>query len=88
MWHLALLIPRIQIHKNELDEVWRTLTKWLKDKTNSRIVRVNSLQGLFEIAKKNPAMMKKYIPLLNSLSAEDAPSINARVRMIKVQLSQ
>ena len=88
MWHLALLIPRLHFNKNVLDEVCSTLTKWLKDKTNSRIVRVNSLQGLFEIAKKNPAMMKKFILLLNSISAENVPSLNARVRMIRKQLSQ
>lgn len=88
MWHLALLIPRLQLNKNELSKVWSTLAKWLKDKTNSRIVRVNSLQGLFEIAKKNPAMMKKFILLLNSISAENVPSLNARVRMIRKQLSQ
>ena len=47
-WHLALMIPRLQLDTREFDKAWNTLTKWAKDKTNSRIVRVNSIQGLFK----------------------------------------
>lgn len=46
-WHLALLIPRLNLNNREYEKAWVTLTIWARDKDNSRIVRVNSLQGLF-----------------------------------------
>ena len=47
-WHLALLVPRLSLTSKELGQIWQTLTTWATDRKESRIVRVNSLQGLFD----------------------------------------
>lgn len=48
-WHVALLISRPNLDSRELGVAWDTLTNWAGDKSNSGIVRVNSIQGLYEM---------------------------------------
>jgi len=57
---------------------------WAKDKTNSRIVRVNSMQALFELSRQNKKFAKKFQQLIGELQKENIPSINARIRKLKV----
>jgi hypothetical protein len=83
MWHLALLIPRLHLDNHEFGNVWDTLTKWAMDKKNSRIVRVNSIQGLFEMMKKENDLEKDFSLTLTELEKENIPSINARIRKLK-----
>jgi hypothetical protein len=82
-WHLALLIPRLHLETKELGKAWDTLTNWVKDKTNSRIVRVNSIQGLFELMKKKGELEKDFSLTTIELEKENIPSINARIRRLK-----
>lgn len=82
-WHLALLIPRLTLDSKEFGTAWNTLTMWAKDKTNSRIVRVNSIQGLFEIMKQENELGKDFVLTLSELEKENIPSINARIRKLK-----
>jgi hypothetical protein len=82
-WHLALLIPRLQLEIKEFDKAFDTLTSWAADKTNSRIVRVNSIQGLFEMTKDEPDRINSFVRLLAELEKENIPSINARIKIIK-----
>lgn len=85
-WHLALLIPRLPLDPKEFGFAWDTLTKWAKDKRNSRIVRVNSIQGLFELMKLKCELEKEFKLTLSELEKENIPSINARIRKIRKYL--
>jgi hypothetical protein len=87
-WHLALLIPRLRLNKKELNKVWDVLTKWAMDKTNSRIVRVNSIQGLFELTKQNPDLLQSFSLILFEMEKENISSVNARIRKIRRQIDQ
>lgn len=49
-WHLSLMVSRLDLSTIELGKVWAELTKWAKNKKESRIVRVNSIQTLFDLA--------------------------------------
>lgn len=82
-WHLAQLIPRIHLNKKEFGNAWNILTKWAKDKTNSRIVRVNSIQGLFEMLKHEKELEHDFNLTLSEIEKENIPSIMARIRKIK-----
>ncbi len=82
-WHLVLLIPRLALEGEELGYAWDTLTEWAKDKSNSRIVRVNSIQGLFEIKKQKSELEKDFYLTLSELERENIPSIRARIRKLK-----
>jgi hypothetical protein len=85
-WHLALLIPRLPLDSKEFGKSWDTLTKWAKDKTNSRIVRVNSIQGLFELMRQEAVLMQDFNLTLLEIEKENIPSINARIKNIRKQI--
>lgn len=87
-WHLALLIPRLNLDKQEFVTAWDTLTAWANDKTNSRIVRVNSIQGLFDMMKKGNIPEKDFGLTLIRLEKENIPSINARIKKIRKQIGE
>jgi len=82
-WHLSLLIPRLTLGSKEFGKAWETLTTWAKDKTNSRIVRVNAIQGLFEMMKQKTELEKDFSLTLSKLEKENIPSIQARIRKYK-----
>jgi hypothetical protein len=86
-WHIALLIPRLELEEKEFKNAWKTLTNWAKDKANSRIVRVNSIQALFEMTKQKNNLKKDLGLTLQELEKENIPSINARIRIIIKQIA-
>src|SRR5690606_6501075 len=53
-WHLALLVSRLRLTKKELSGVWAMLTEWATDNNESKIVRVNAIQGLFNLLQQGP----------------------------------
>lgn len=82
-WHLALLIARLHLDNKEFGNAWNTLSNWAKDMTNSRIVRVNSIQSLFEMMKQKGELEKDFSLILSELEKENIPSVNARIRKLK-----
>ena len=79
-WHLALLVSRINLNRNEIGQVWTKLTKWAKDKSESKIVRVNSLQALHNLTKKYTDLERDFVLTIQEVKSENVPSINARIR--------
>ena len=82
-WHLALLFPRLSLDHQEMSPAWEMLRAWAKDLTNSRIVRVNSLQGLFELLKSDSKRKEDFLHLLEELQKENIPSLNARIKKLR-----
>ncbi|HWY97829.1 MAG TPA: hypothetical protein VNY36_01980, partial [Bacteroidia bacterium] len=66
--------------------VWAKLTSWALNKKESRIVRVFSLQGLFDLLKQAPELRVDYEQTLTTLEGEPIPSIAARVRILRKKL--
>lgn len=87
-WHLALLLPRLSLSSAEFAQAWQTLTNWAKDKANSRIVRVNALEGLFEFSLQSAGLSADFNHTMLQVEQEQIPSINARVRMIRKLLEK
>lgn len=81
-WHLALILPRIKLNKKEIGLVWQYLTAWSLDTFNSKIVRVNSVQGLFDLLKQEPLLKQDFLLTMQELEREQVPSINARIRIL------
>jgi hypothetical protein len=79
-------MPRLRLNDAELGKGWDTLTRWAKDKTNSGIVRVNSVQGLFELLKPQNELIEDFKLTLQEIEKENIPSINARIRLIRKHL--
>jgi hypothetical protein len=84
-WHIAQLLPRIPLTLEEQEEVWHTLVYWARNPNESKIVRVNALQGLSDLSKKNTNFRDAFKVLLNDLSFEPIPSLQARIRKLKSQ---
>lgn len=85
-WHLPLLVSRISLTEREFANAWNIFTNWAIDKKESRIVRVNSIQCLFEFLKKEPELLQDFLTTISEIRREEIPSLNARIRKIKGQI--
>ncbi len=85
-WHLALMIPRLNLTKTETGECWKLLADWALNRSESKIVRVNSIQGLFEMLTHAPELKKDFDLIAEQLQQEQIPSINARIRILNKAL--
>ena len=82
-WHLALLLPRLSFSENEYTNVWETLSSWLLNPKESKIVRTNSMQALFELSKQDLTAKEKFDSILSKVEKENIPSLLARIRKIR-----
>ncbi len=85
-WHLAVMVTRVKLDPKEAKEVWDVLSYWARNPHESKIVRVNSLQGLYELTARDSALRDKFIHVLRDLGHEPVPSLQARIRKIRKQL--
>ncbi len=83
-WHLALISSRLVFSRQQLTDVWKQLCRWAKDKKESRIVRVNSIQAMFELCNNNRQLKQAFDAVIQQVAMEDIPSINARLRKLKI----
>jgi hypothetical protein len=82
-WHIAQLIPRMDLSKKELHDVWHVMAYWAGNKNESRLVRVNSLQGLYDLSLNRPELKENFMATMKLMEREAIPSIQARIRNIK-----
>jgi hypothetical protein len=82
-WHLALIVTRLDLTKKEFGKVWQTLTGWAIDKNESKIVRVNALQGLFDLQRINQELKEDFNLIIRQVEKEHISSIHARIKKIK-----
>jgi hypothetical protein len=81
-WHLALLVPRLKLTKQEFGKVWQLLNNWATDKKESKIVRANSLQGLFDLLQQNKLFKQAFRLTVSKIKNENVPSLTARIRKL------
>ena len=81
-WHVAQLIPRLELNKRKLKIVVPLLTRQAMDGNESKIVRVNSLQALADLSAKDPGLLRSLVPLLAKLAKEDIPSLRVRAKKL------
>lgn len=82
-WHLALLVSRLTLTRQELGKIWHTLTSWATNKKESRIVRVNSLQGLFNLLAQDKQLHRDFFLTISQVEKENIPSLIARIKKFK-----
>jgi len=82
-WHIALLLPRLQLNPDERREVWGVLSYWALNPNESKIARVNSLQGLHELSYRYPEFKESFEHTLHALEHEQIPSLKARIKKLK-----
>lgn len=83
MWHLAQIIPRLRLATDGLRDGRKILRQWIADRSCSRIVRANALDGLFQLSQGNEQAEKEFSRILSDLEKENVPSLRARIRKIR-----
>ena len=81
-WHLAQMVSGLKLDCYEKDEAFRILKGWALDKEESRIVRVNSVQALYEISCGSETLTKSFAEIIICIKKENIPSLNARIRKL------
>jgi hypothetical protein len=83
-WHLAVMVPRLNLTPAECRGVAEVLQQYLDDR--SSIVRTCAMQGLFDLTRRNSSLRPMVLDLLSSLTRTGTPAIRARGRILLVQL--
>jgi len=82
-WHLALLLSRLPLTEEECADVLEILSSWLRDPKESKIVRVNSMQALYELSQQGSMTKQKLEDILSEVEKENVPSLLAKIRKIR-----
>jgi len=81
-WHIAQIIPRIKIDKRQKRKATEILFRWAKNIEESKIVRANSLQSLFELCKDDIDLFGQLKKTFEVIKQENIPSLNARIKQL------
>jgi hypothetical protein len=83
-WHLPQIITRCDLTAKQKQQAWIILKEYLNNKKTSKIVKVNSLQCLYEIQIKEEKFKIDFLQIIEKLKKENIPSINARMNILSV----
>lgn len=81
-WHLSLLVSRLPLTEAELQKIWAQLCAWLEDKKESRIVRVNALQALYNLSQQDAALRSRLQAIATAVKQDHIQSLEARMRKL------
>lgn len=76
-WHLAQMFPRLDWDKAELEAIVSLLRKW-SERSKSKIVKVNSLQALCDLALRYPELKPSVVAMLQESIAMGSPAVVSR----------
>ena len=75
-WHIAQIIPRLDLNARERFEIVEILIQYLKD--NSKIVKTFSMQALADLTKKDKSLRPKVIAMLKESIENGSPAMVSR----------
>ena len=79
-WHLAQMLPRLNLSPQEHSQSVAILMTYLKHK--SRIVQTFALQALFDLARADTKLQSKLIPMFEVLALTGSAAVSARARKL------
>ncbi|MBV8205885.1 MAG: hypothetical protein JO041_03755 [Acidobacteria bacterium] len=79
-WHLAAMVPRLNLSRRECGAAWAAFREYLDDR--SSIVRTFALQALHELALRHPPLRDETLELLQSAVRSGTPAMKARARRL------
>ena len=83
-WHVAQMIARLNLDNIELEQVVIALFGFLED--DSKIVQVNSLQALADLAEKNPNLLPRVMKVLEEKIETGSPAVINRAQKLRINL--
>jgi hypothetical protein len=79
-WHVAQIMPRLQLTPKERDHAAAILFDFLEDK--SSIVKTFAMQALADLAQHDSRLRNRLRPILQFLTANGTPAMRARGRKL------
>ena len=76
------MVGRLRFTPVQRQEVSDALTSWVTDSSESKIVRVNALQALYDINKQYHERDEELKELIGNLKKEKIPSLISRIRKL------
>jgi HEAT repeat protein len=83
-WHLAAMIPRLELNARERQRAASFMESYLEDR--SSIVKTSALEGLADLAQHDASLQPKTIELLRESTRNGTPAMKARSRKLLRQL--
>lgn len=83
-WHLAQMLPRLELSAKERRLVAATFRAYLEDQ--SRIVKTFAMQGLADLAMRDPTLGRSIRPLISSFTRSGSPAMKSRGHKLLRQL--
>ena len=82
-WQLVQCLPRLLFTHKELSQDHQKAYSTVSGNEASRILRVNCLQALFDLAPRSPEGMNIASKLITQALADQAASVRARARKLE-----
>jgi hypothetical protein len=79
-WHLALMLPRLQLNRRQRLRLFARLREYLGDR--SSIVKTVALQGLLDLAGEDRALAQEAEGYLEHALGAGTPAMKARARKL------
>ena len=83
-WHLAQIVPRLELSQEERYRVAEELFTFLDDP--SKIVQTNSLQALVDLAWEEDDLFPRVRTAVEALAEEGSPAVSNRAEKLFLQL--
>lgn len=84
-WHVAQMLPRLDLNEDERRRVFRVLLAYLNDR--SSIVRTFAMQALADIAGGSPELLPSVLRHIAELTTIGTPAMKARGRRLLATLN-
>ena len=84
-WHLAVMVPRLNLSQKERQAASAALYRYLEDR--SSIVKAFALEGLADLAKTDTSIRIRVIETLQKATRSGTPAMRARGRKLLGRLA-
>jgi hypothetical protein len=85
-WHLAAMVPRLELNAAERRRAMAALRGYLEDR--SSIVKTFALQGLVELAAENEGLRTGVVEILREAARSGTAAMKARARKLLVRMER
>ena len=85
-WHVAQMFAYLEVDASEKEEIARILFSYV-DESESRIVKVNSLQTLADLAGDNERLKERVLEVIRREMVDSSPSLVSRGRKLIAELT-
>ena len=85
-WHLAQMLPRLNLDRKELLKSVEIMQVYLSDRSN--IVKTFAMQALADFAINDVILKRKLLPQFEGYAQNGSPSMRARARKLIIRLNR